>query len=122
MNQIFNVFIHLKNISGIITPYRKQVSAIKAHINDKNLYECSVGTINKFQGLERKVIIISMVRNSFMGFTKNPKLFNVAVSRAKALLIVVGNPTLLSERKCWQLFIDYCYRYTGCHYKPSILL
>ena len=70
-----------------------------------------------FQGQERKVIIVSTVRSKAdttgsdalrdLGFLTNPKRFNVALTRAQALLIVVGNPKLLSFDDNWKVFIDY---------------
>ena len=66
-----------------------------------------VGSTEMFQGQERRVIIISTVRSSKewvtsdqrhnLGFLANPKRYNVAVTRAKALLIVVGNPLYVSQ-------------------------
>uniref|UniRef100_A0A669CX79 RNA helicase n=1 Tax=Oreochromis niloticus TaxID=8128 RepID=A0A669CX79_ORENI len=92
---------------GIIAPYRKQVM--------ENL---KVGSVEEFQGQERRVILVSTVRSSAnyaeidkkfnLGFVKNEKRFNVAVTRAKALLIVVGNPRILETDSTWARFIQYC--------------
>uniref|UniRef100_A0A3B4A7D2 RNA helicase n=1 Tax=Periophthalmus magnuspinnatus TaxID=409849 RepID=A0A3B4A7D2_9GOBI len=62
-----------------------------------------VGTLEEFQGQERRVILVSTVRISFL----NDKWFNVAVNRAKALLIVVGNPEMSNSHSAWA-FISYC--------------
>ena len=74
---------------------------------DEKTKEVMVGSTEEFQGQERRVIIVSTVRSSpeyvytdnqyKLGFLKNPKRFNVAITRAKALLIVVGNPHILSQ-------------------------
>ncbi|XP_027750964.1 helicase MOV-10 isoform X2 [Empidonax traillii] len=119
---------------GIISPYRKQVEKIRKAITSldpvlKKLADISqlkVGSVEQFQGQERRVILISTVRSfstnlrfdeTFrLGFLKNPKRLNVALTRAKALLIVVGNPTVLSEDEHWNRFLTYCKEeggYTG---------
>uniref|UniRef100_A0A7N6AAF7 RNA helicase n=1 Tax=Anabas testudineus TaxID=64144 RepID=A0A7N6AAF7_ANATE len=96
---------------GIIAPYRKQVQKIRKALE-------KVGSVEEFQGQERRVIIVSTVRSSpnyleidkqfSLGFVKNEKRFNVAVTRAKALLIVVGNPRVLNADPTWARFIQYC--------------
>ncbi|XP_063300399.1 helicase MOV-10 [Pelobates fuscus] len=116
---------------GIISPYRKQVEKIRKAINltHKSVHEIKdlkVGSVEEFQGQERKVILISTVRSSEdyvkfdedfnLGFLKNPKRFNVAITRAKALLILVGNPIILRNDPNWSKFLTYCQEigaYTG---------
>nr|XP_014347304.1 PREDICTED: putative helicase MOV-10 [Latimeria chalumnae] len=111
---------------GIIAPYRKQVEKFKVAIksldkdlkNISDIKELKVGSVEEFQGQERRVILISTVRSCLdyvkldedfnLGFLKNPKRFNVAMTRAKALLIVVGNPIVLSKDEIWRKFIRYC--------------
>ncbi|NXE06609.1 SDE3 helicase, partial [Lophotis ruficrista] len=91
-----------------------------------------VGSVEEFQGQERRVILISTVRSCSeylqldqtfkLGFLKNPKRLNVAITRAKALLIVVGNPAVLSKDHHWQRFLRYCREeggYTGCPYEEE---
>ncbi|KAJ0036768.1 hypothetical protein NQD34_005445 [Periophthalmus magnuspinnatus] len=105
----------LSNISpqdiGIIAPYRKQVQKICMALQKvekdykiKNMSNLKVGTLEEFQGQERRVILVSTVRISFL----NDKWFNVAVNRAKALLIVVGNPEMSNSHSAWARFISYC--------------
>ncbi|CAM4716224.1 unnamed protein product [Leuciscus chuanchicus] len=115
---------------GIIAPYRKQVEKIRKGIrNDRELRSCigieelKVGSVEEFQGQERKVIMVSTVRSSKehftldetfnIGFLKNEKRFNVAVTRAKALLIMVGNPIILQTDTTWGRFINYCNEQRG---------
>uniref|UniRef100_A0A8C8SHY1 RNA helicase n=1 Tax=Pelusios castaneus TaxID=367368 RepID=A0A8C8SHY1_9SAUR len=111
---------------GIIAPYRKQVEKIRQAITrkDKDLMslpdikELKMGCVEEFQGQERRVLLISTVRSSTdflpmdkkfkLGFISNPKRFNVAITRAKALLIVVGNPDVLSQDPHWAMFLRYC--------------
>lgn len=103
---------------GVISPYRRQVQKIKEVLRKKKFDKISVGSVEEFQGQERTVIIVSTVRSKpeymsldmqfQLGFLRNPKRFNVTVTRAKALLIVVGNPNTLSGDVHWKLLIDYC--------------
>uniref|UniRef100_A0A674KB04 RNA helicase n=1 Tax=Terrapene triunguis TaxID=2587831 RepID=A0A674KB04_9SAUR len=122
---------------GIISPYRKQVEKIRQAITKKDgdlmklpdIKELKVGSVEEFQGQERRVLLISTVRSCTeylsmdedfkLGFLKNPKRFNVAITRAKALLIIVGNPTVLSKDPHWNTFLRYCTAkggYTGYPY------
>lgn len=109
---------------GIIAPYRKQVEKVRKAIKTMektlkvDMRELKVGSVEEFQGQERKVILVSTVRSSIkyvkldhtfsLGFVKNEKRFNVAITRAKALLIVVGNPFVLREDLTWGRFIQHC--------------
>lgn len=103
---------------GIISPYKKQVQKIRSQLTKLNIDDIMVGSVEEFQGREKKIIIISSVRSQpkFMqtdlkfrlGFLTNPKRFNVALTRAKALLVVIGNPTILSCDHNWRTFITYC--------------
>ncbi|NXM28746.1 SDE3 helicase, partial [Oxyruncus cristatus] len=122
---------------GIISPYRKQVEKIRRAITCldpvlKKLADISqlkVGSVEEFQGQERRVILISTVRSFSaylqfdevfrLGFLKNPKRLNVALTRAKALLIVVGNPAVLSKDEHWHRFLTYCREEGGYTGYPS---
>ena len=93
---------------GIITPYAKQVQKIKELAKRKGL-DCAllkIGPVEIFQGDERRVIILSTVRSQLisyerfdtkfnLGFVHQPKRLNVALTRAKQGLIIVGNAELL---------------------------
>ncbi|XP_027551120.1 helicase MOV-10 isoform X1 [Neopelma chrysocephalum] len=125
---------------GIISPYRKQVEKIRRAITSldpvlkrlPDISQLKVGSVEEFQGQERRVILISTVRSysaylqfdqTFrLGFLKNPKRLNVALTRAKALLIVVGNPAVLRQDEHWHRFLTYCKEqggYTGLPYEDE---
>ena len=109
---------------GIIAPYQKQVQKIKAMLRKLNIpnrdgSKIVVGSTEQFQGEEKRVIIISTVRasNEFvksydaeyqMGFLSDPKRFNVAITRAKELLITIGHPELLWSDIHWRKFLRLC--------------
>ncbi|XP_049938320.1 putative helicase MOV-10 [Schistocerca serialis cubense] len=108
---------------GIITPYRLQVQKFR-QVLKKKWSDITVGSVEEFQGQERLIIIISTVRSRtellnddykhHLGFLKNPKRFNVAVTRPKALLIVIGNPDVLQHDKCWRKLIEFCHKNGAC--------
>ncbi|CAI5959109.1 unnamed protein product [Closterium sp. NIES-64] len=118
---------------GVVTPYRKQMQKLQQLLRGKGMDAVKVGSVEEFQGQERRVVIVSTVRSSQqyvefdykhnLGFLANPKRFNVAVTRAKQLLIIVGNPNLLAQDRCWGALLQYCLRnkaYTGCPLPASI--
>lgn len=99
---------------GLISFYGHQVSKLKeVALKARNKYDIPVrlNTVDKFQGMERNIIIVSTVRsdkkiengitttNKDIGFAKSPKRLNVALSRAKRLLIVVGNKNMFYKFK-----------------------
>ena len=110
---------------GIVTPYRKQVEKIRelARTFKLDTTLLRVGTVEEFQGQERPVIVISTVRSSLqenfsssvdkdakfgLGFVQSDKRMNVAITRAQSLLIVVGDPHLLTGDPSWKAFIEFC--------------
>ncbi|XP_033647604.1 putative helicase MOV-10 [Asterias rubens] len=118
---------------GVITPYRRQVQKIKEVLKKRHHGDIKVGSVEEFQGQERLVIIVSTVRSTkpehiqmdidfHLGFVKNPKRLNVAVTRAKALLILVGNPYMLNKDQNWSMFLQYCIENKsniGCNFEEE---
>lgn len=112
---------------GIITPYTKQVKVIRNMIAEHEIKVPKVGTVEEFQGQERMVVLMSTVRSSNemlhqdrffkLGFVSNPKRLNVSISRARALLVVFGNPHLLANDVSWRYLLRQCIQnntYRGC--------
>ncbi|XP_055057100.2 RNA helicase Mov10l1 isoform X4 [Misgurnus anguillicaudatus] len=112
---------------GIITPYKKQVEKMRVLLHRVGLSEVKVGSVEEFQGQEFLIIILSTVRSNetvaneelqrMLGFLSNPKRFNVAITRAKALLIVIGNPHVLIKDPCFSALLQYSYdngAFLGC--------
>ncbi|UFX82717.1 IGHMBP2 family helicase [Candidatus Absconditicoccus praedator] len=90
---------------GIITPYRAQVNLLKKKIND-----VEINTVDGFQGKEKALIIISFVRSNpdgNIGFLKDKRRLNVAITRAKSGLICVGNTESLKNDGLFNEFISY---------------
>jgi len=111
---------------GVVTPYHKQVTKLRKVLS-KHFPDVKVGSVEEFQGQEKTAIIISSVRSSSkyvefdqkynLGFLKNAKRFNVAITRAKSLLVLIGNPFVLQQDPNWGSFLKYCVEnkcYKGC--------
>ncbi|MFP8892166.1 AAA domain-containing protein [Chryseobacterium sp. EZn1] len=73
---------------GIVTPYRSQTLALQRTFQGTDI---KADTVDKFQGRENDVIILSTVDNEISQFTDNPNRLNVAISRAKDQLILLVN-------------------------------
>ena len=105
---------------GVICAFRSQVLRMRVVLRETGLSDVNVGSIEDYQGQENRVIIISTVLSSrvipFEDHEGNHALigdfrrFNVAITRAIALCIVVGNPYHLhADKRCWYQFLKYCH-------------
>ncbi|KAG6811022.1 hypothetical protein H0H92_009325 [Tricholoma furcatifolium] len=110
------------NDIGVISPYNAQCRKIRTALRGV-ADSVKVGSVEEFQGQERRVIIISTVRSSTeyiefdlkhtLGFVASPRRFNVSVTRAQALLIIIGDPTVLSLDPLWRSFLNYIHDNNG---------
>ncbi len=100
---------------GIISPYRGQVQFLKENLAGyenitKYLKFIDVHSIDGFQGQERDIILISLVRSndkSEVGFLADTRRMNVALTRAKRKLIVFGDSATLASHPFYEKFIDF---------------
>ncbi|XP_058170769.1 putative helicase MOV-10 [Anopheles ziemanni] len=94
---------------GIITPYSRQVEYIKKGLSNLGLDNIEVGSAEQYQGREKPVIIVSTVRSGrkTVGFLSDPRRLNVVMTRAKALMIIIGNPLNLSKDPTWHSLLQY---------------
>jgi superfamily I DNA and/or RNA helicase len=106
----------LKRVSiGIISPYKEQVQYLTAQIAaDEELeqYKSSIAvkTVDGFQGQERDIIYISMVRSNDqreIGFLNDTRRMNVALTRAKKKLVVIGDSATIGNHPFYKDFLDY---------------
>ncbi len=102
---------------GVITPYKKQRTAILEMLSSKigNPSGIEVGTVDAFQGREKSVIIYSVTatRPRSVNFAGDRNRFNVAVTRAIHKLIVLGNRDAMFENSLLSSFIDYARSVNG---------
>ncbi|KAJ8912969.1 hypothetical protein NQ315_000025 [Exocentrus adspersus] len=126
VNELYRLGVASTEI-GIITPYIKQVKEIRSLFIEAEFDIPKIGTVEEFQGQEFEVVILSTVRSCqeyvsvdvrhSLGFITSPRRLNVALSRAKALLFIIGNPNLLCQDVYWNSVLKYCLEhgsYTGC--------
>jgi ATP-dependent RNA/DNA helicase IGHMBP2 len=100
---------------GIISPYKAQVQQLWRLIRKERHLRpfrqlITVGTVDGFQGQERDVIIISMVRSNDdaqIGFLTDLRRMNVAMTRARMKLVIIGNATTLTRHRFYKALYDY---------------
>jgi superfamily I DNA and/or RNA helicase len=100
---------------GIITPYRGQARLLRRLLKMQHYFRklkrhITVGTVDGFQGQERDVIVISLVRSNAegqIGFLRDLRRMNVAMTRARMKLIIVGNAETLSRHKFYRALIEH---------------
>lgn len=99
---------------GVISPYAGQVKTIQTFLaDDLLLRHVEVKTVDGFQGREKDTVIISTVRsnvNGDVGFLKDWRRLNVAITRARQLVIVVCNSRTLMRDKHWSSWIHWVRR------------
>ncbi|TNV86292.1 hypothetical protein FGO68_gene3263 [Halteria grandinella] len=94
---------------GVIVTYKSQEELINQLILDsKNeaLKSIQVSTVDAFQGAERDIIILGCVRTRNLGFIEDCRRMNVAITRARRHLIVLGKESLLQRNLHWRYIID----------------
>ena len=105
---------------GIISPYRAQVQYLKRLIKKYEFFKpyrrlISVNTVDGFQGQERDIILISLVRsndNGQIGFLKDLRRMNVAMTRARMKLIILGNKDTMTQHPFYKKLWEYIERIT----------
>ena len=103
---------------GILSPYREQVNHLEALFREDPVLApllqsgtATINTIDGFQGQERDVIYISLVRSNDkheIGFLQDYRRMNVAMTRARMVLVVIGDSATIGHNKFYQEFLDYC--------------
>lgn len=100
---------------AIISPYRQQVAVLQEqlqHVAELDPYrdKISVNTIDSFQGQERDIVYISMTRSNtdnIIGFLSDTRRMNVAMTRARKKLVIIGDSATLSRLPFYADFISY---------------
>lgn len=97
---------------AIISPYRQQVRKLEEEIvkTGIGLGQVKINTVDSFQGQERDIVYISLVRsnnNGDIGFLKDYRRMNVALTRAKKMLVVVGDSATLCNDGFYNRFLEF---------------
>uniref|UniRef100_A0A1A9WWS9 Uncharacterized protein n=1 Tax=Glossina brevipalpis TaxID=37001 RepID=A0A1A9WWS9_9MUSC len=94
---------------AVISPYKEQCKRIKEKLKCRKWSLVETGTVNAFQGREKHIIIISLVKSfTSLGFVDEPRRLNVMLSRAKSLLIIIGNPKTLHRSSHFRYILNEC--------------
>lgn len=110
----------------IMSPFAAQVKRLRrlirsdAYGGGRGLRAVNIGPLEAFQGLESRVVILCTTRSrgrfleedirKGLGVIRQPRKLNVALTRAKEALVVIGNPTLLAEDEHWKEWMGFCWR------------
>lgn len=100
---------------GVISPYRGQVKVLRDLLKGENL---SVQSVDGFQGQEKDIIYLSLVRsndNAQIGFLKDYRRMNVALTRARKKLVVIGDSATLGNDSFFGAFLDYAEKNNAYH-------
>jgi len=100
---------------GIISPYRAQVQYLRRLLKKREFFKpyrslISVNTVDGFQGQERDIILISLVRandEGQIGFLRDLRRMNVAITRARMKLIILGDASTMTRHPFYKRLYDY---------------
>ncbi len=90
---------------AVITPYRAQSEELKAALSTHGV---EVGTVDAFQGREKDLVVFSITATRGVGFAADPNRLNVAISRAKKKLVIVGNSGSALKSKIFERIFRIC--------------
>ena len=116
----------------VMSPFKAQVHLLRKTFRENSLSGVNIGPLEAFQGLESRIVVLCTTRTRRgvddnaarfvkddqergIGVIGQPKRFNVAITRAKEGLVVLGDPETLTVEgdPCWEAFISFCAR-NGC--------
>lgn len=100
---------------GIISPYRAQVQLLRKELRKRELFRpyrhlLTVNTVDGFQGQERDIILISLVRSNDggdIGFLRDLRRMNVAITRARMKLIILGSSETMTSHPFYKKLYEY---------------
>ena len=110
-------------VVGIITPYSAQRMEIERRLNmmncDESILQVKCRTVDGFQGQECDIILFSAVRSAGIGFLDDYRRLNVAITRAKYSLLIIGDCANLKKDEKWRSLIEHASRHHCLHSASS---
>eukprot|EP00818_Percolomonas_sp_WS_P008249 CAMPEP_0117456414 /NCGR_PEP_ID=MMETSP0759-20121206/11864_1 /TAXON_ID=63605 /ORGANISM="Percolomonas cosmopolitus, Strain WS" /LENGTH=1522 /DNA_ID=CAMNT_0005249751 /DNA_START=200 /DNA_END=4768 /DNA_ORIENTATION=- len=107
---------------GVISLYKPQAYNIADQLKKKSLRRIKVSTVDAFQGGEKDIVFLSSVKTSNANhFLESKKRLNVAITRAKRHLVIVGKQSLLQQSPLWRTIIIQAKRMNGVYPTSQIL-
>ena len=100
---------------GVISPYRAQVQYLRQLLRNQAFFKpyrhlISINTVDGFQGQERDIVLVSLVRSNEqgqIGFLSDLRRMNVAMTRARMKLILLGDAPTLSQHTFYRALLTY---------------
>jgi len=116
---------------GVVTPYKAQVTALKEMFvkklekNKEKLKESiQISSVDSFQGSEKDIMIFNAVRSNnhenllqSLGFCADERRLNVAITRPRHFMFIIGNSGTLAYNDMWHRLIDHHKMRPGCYYR-----
>ena len=110
-----NRFVEERLDVGIISPYKAQANCLRRLLKKSDFFKpirtaISINTVDGFQGQERDIIVISLVRSNdsgTIGFLSDLRRMNVAITRARMKLIIIGDASTICHHKFYKELHDY---------------
>jgi superfamily I DNA and/or RNA helicase len=106
LKKMISLGVHARDIA-VISPYSAQVRLLSSEFS---LPELEIDSVDGFQGREKELVIVSLVRSNLtgeLGFLNDTRRMNVAMTRARRKLIVIGDSAILASLPFYKAFIDY---------------
>ncbi|MEZ4888960.1 MAG: AAA domain-containing protein [Chitinophagales bacterium] len=118
LNQLAPLFApeDLKDAIGVITPYRSQIAEIRRQLDDEDYQDITVDTVERYQGGQKRIIIVSFAVNDFSQLRYLPvlnedktvdKRLNVTLTRAQDHLILIGNTDVLEHSPIYRQLVEH---------------
>ena len=104
---------------GVIAAFRSQVLLVRQLLRAKGMGAINVGEVEDFQGQEVRIAVVSTVLSSrvpsmevkgALGLYGDHRRFNVAITRGKALVVVLGSPSVMLLDPYWKIFLEHCFK------------